>query len=493
MERTWIPSKDLKDFTSARYTAIISDLHLCEAEPVNRKYPLWKKYKTRQFFFDTDFRDFLAEIEKLAKGEPIELIFNGDTFDFDSVTKTPKDPPYRLSRIEKTMGLFSQSDKSVFKIKTILNDHPIFMNSLRDFVGRGHRIVFVIGNHDLEMIWPDVQRIITKAICPRPELQENVRFCEFFYISNQDTLVEHGHQYDPYCRAEDPIHPFVLRYNRIETKIPFGNLACRYMINAMGFFNPYTESNYIMSVREYARFFFRYIARAQPLLILTWLRGATLTMAHTLRDRLRVPLKDPMVVEERIEEIARRSNSKARVVRELRELAVPSAASQPFQIARELWLDRAVIVLLFFLLCFQGLILVKQVFELSFFWLFIPLLLFTPFFIFYSASFQSKVASFKEPKENILATAGYLTGTRRVVYGHTHIVRHEIIGPIEHLNSGTWSPAFKDVDSTQIMELKTFVWLSPQEPSGDRRAQMYMIKRGKVRPFLYNSGRQRPA
>src|SRR5690606_20716143 len=126
-----------------------------------------------------------------------------------------------------------------------------------------------------------------------------------------------------------PIHPFVLRYNRLEIKIPFGNLACRYMINAMGFFNPYTESNYIMTVKEYARFFFRYIARAQPLLILTWMRGATLTLLHTIRDRLRVPLKDPLVVEERIEEIAARANTKPRVVRELKELAVPSAASQP--------------------------------------------------------------------------------------------------------------------------------------------------------------------
>jgi UDP-2,3-diacylglucosamine pyrophosphatase LpxH len=343
VERTWIPQKNIKDFTFARYTAVISDLHLCEAEPVNRKHPLWKKYKTRQFFFDTTFRDFLSQIEEMAKGEAIELIFNGDTFDFDSVTKVPENPPFQISRIERSRGMFTQSDKSVFKMRTILGDHPIFVNALRDFIGRGHRVVFIIGNHDLELIWPDVQRVLLKIICPRPELADNIRFCEFFYISNQDTLVEHGHQYDPYCRAEDPIHPFVLRYNRLEIKIPFGNLACRYMINAMGFFNPYTESNYIMTVKEYARFFFRYIARAQPLLILTWMRGATLTLLHTIRDRLRVPLKDPLVVEERIEEIAARANTKPRVVRELKELAVPSAASQPFQIAQELWLDRALI------------------------------------------------------------------------------------------------------------------------------------------------------
>jgi len=46
-------------FKSATFTAIVSDLHLCEEEPVNLKFPLWKKYKTKEFFFDDVFEQFL--------------------------------------------------------------------------------------------------------------------------------------------------------------------------------------------------------------------------------------------------------------------------------------------------------------------------------------------------------------------------------------------------------------------------------------------------
>ena len=54
-----IYSIDEVDFSKATYTAIVSDLHLCEAEPESSKFPLWKKYKTREFFFDSQFRVFL--------------------------------------------------------------------------------------------------------------------------------------------------------------------------------------------------------------------------------------------------------------------------------------------------------------------------------------------------------------------------------------------------------------------------------------------------
>ena len=84
------------------------------------------------------------------------------------------------------------------------------------------------------------------------------------------------------------------------------------------------------------------------------------------------------------------------------------------------------------------------------------------------------VSSFKEPDERILTTSSAIARVHRVVYGHTHIVRHEMIGPVEHLNSGCWSPAFLDVECTKAVGQKTFVWL---EPEGEgRRAQVLMFK-----------------
>lgn len=462
----------LKDFSSAKYTAVISDLHMCEAEPVHPKFPLWKKYKTRAFFFDHVFADFLRHIIDMAAGGEVELVLNGDIFDFDSVMALPEEPPFRVNWLEKKRGLYPEEEKSVFKIDRILDDHSEWLEALRWFLLCGHRVVFVIGNHDLELHWPRVQQRILERLNLTDAYRDNVRFCEWFYISNGDTLIEHGNQYDPYCLCVDPVHPYVRRYNKVDIRLPFGNVACRYMINGMGFFNPHVDSNYIMTVSEYVRFFLKYMMRAQPLLIWTWFWGAFVTLVQSLEDALLPALRDPLRIEDRTNQIAVKANATPRMVRELKELFVNPATHRPLILARELWLDRAFLILLGLLGLFQIFLFIKQVYDISFFWMFIPVLLLVPFFLFYSRSIRSNVHLFKEPQEDILALTSAITHTRRVVYGHTHQVRHEVIGAVEHLNPGSWSPAFEDVECTKPTGQKTFIWIEPAA-NGTREAHVY--------------------
>ncbi len=70
-------------------TFIVSDMHLSEAQEVDPERPLWMAYKYREFFIDDDFARFLDYIQEQAD-EPIELILNGDIFDFDNVTIHPR-------------------------------------------------------------------------------------------------------------------------------------------------------------------------------------------------------------------------------------------------------------------------------------------------------------------------------------------------------------------------------------------------------------------
>lgn len=457
------------DFSRATHTAIVSDLHLCEAEPINPRFPLWKKFKTREFFFDEDFADFLQTLEEKSGGEPVELILNGDIFDFDSVLALPEKPTFRISWLERKRGLFPRAERSRFKIQKILQDHPNFVRALRDFVLRNHRVVFVIGNHDIELHFPEVRNEIFSALALPEEAQPRVRFCEWFYLSNQDTLIEHGNQYDPYCVCEDPINPLIRGSHFVSLKLPFGNLACRYIMNGMGFFNPHVDSNYIMGMKEYVTIFLRYMARAQPLLILTWFWGAVVTLLHSFTDRLRSPIRNPLGIEDRVLEIARKANAEPRMVRELKELFAAPAASHPFLLLRELWLDRALFIFIVFFLIFQLMTFIRSVYEISFFWAFIPLFLFLPFFLFYSKSITSHVSGYKEPDERVLAMAGAITKTKRIVFGHTHHARHEMIGPVEHLNSGCWSPAFLDIECTKPVGQKHYVWIAPDEEKNDLR------------------------
>lgn len=471
-------SKPEHDFKMASHTAIISDLHLTEAEPVNLRFPLWKKFKTKQFFYDDVFEAFLRHLEEKAQGSPVELILNGDIFDFDSVLRLPDEPVFHVAWLERHRGLFPIEERSRFKIEVILNDHSEFVQALAEFIKRGNRVVFVLGNHDLELHFPEVQNEILRHLNLPVEKVSQVRFVEWFYISNQDTLVEHGNQYDPYCMCEDPINPFVRGYNFISLKLPFGNLACRYIMNGMGFFNPHVDTNYIMSLPEYIRFFFKYVARAQPGLVFTWFWGSVVTLLHSFFDRLAAPIRNPLKIEDRVALIAARANAEPRMVRELKELFVAPAASSPFLLARELWLDRAFIIFIAFFLIFQLMVFVRSVFEISFFWAFIPLFALLPFFLFYSKSVASLVSSYKEPDERVLSMASAITKVKRIVFGHTHHVRHEMIGSVEHLNSGCWSPAFLDVECTDPLDQKTFVWISPTE-SGGRQADVFKFVDGK--------------
>lgn len=466
------------DFSEAKFTAIISDLHLCEAQPVNLKFPLWKKFKTRPFFFDDVFDQFLHHIEEKSQGQPIELILNGDIFDFDSVLSIPEEPVFYVNWLERHRGLYPKSEKSTYKMSVILRDHAAFVSSLREFILRGHRAVFVIGNHDLELHYPEVQQEVLHSLNLPDDKRGSVRFVEWFYVSNKDTLIEHGNQYDPYCMCEDPVNPFVRGYNYVTLKLPFGNLACRYIMNGMGFFNPHVDSNYIMSMKEYIVFFLKYIWRAQPGLILTWFWGALVTLYYSFVDRLASPIRNPLKIEDRVLNIAEKSNADPRMVREMKELFVAPAASSPFLLARELWLDRAFFIFIAFFLIFELFVFIRSVFDISFFWAFIPLFLLVPFFLFYSKSVTSLVSSYKEPDDRVLAMASAITKTSRIVYGHTHHTRHEIIGSVEHLNSGCWSPAFLDVECTKPIDQKTFVWISPGEGL-HRQAELFKFADGK--------------
>ena len=104
--------------------------------------------------------------------------------------------------------------------------------------------------------------------------------------------------------------------------------------------------------------------------------------------------------------------------------------------------------------------------------MFIPLFLAVTFFVFYAKSIISDVSTVKEPSEWILSVSSRIARVKRVIYGHTHIPRHEIYGDIEHLNSGCWSPAFLDVECTKPFGKKTFVWIEENLDQKTRSAQL---------------------
>ncbi|NDG85072.1 MAG: hypothetical protein EBX52_08555, partial [Proteobacteria bacterium] len=278
----------------ALHTIVLSDIHLADAELGVPGKSLWKRYKRPKFFIDQSFRRLLDHIQGEAGDEPVELVLNGDIFDFDSVMRLPLHTSLHLSWLEKKRGLHPEEEKSRFKMEVILQDHPVFVMALGEFIRRGHTVVFVIGNHDMELHWPLVQREVLKSLHLTEEEEKRVRFCEWFYVSNGDTAIEHGNQYDDYCVSMNPIHPFIKKGRKIMVRLPFGNIAGRYMINGMGLFNPHVESSFLMDLPQYFNFFYKYALRVQPLIPVTWLWGAVVSFWGAMADGLLPAMRDPL-------------------------------------------------------------------------------------------------------------------------------------------------------------------------------------------------------
>lgn len=456
----------MKENKKAQNTIVVSDLHLSTCEPSNPKRPLWKKFRQRDFFFDELFLKFLHKLCKTIENE-IELVFNGDTFDFDSVTNIPQSPRFRINPIERLRGLNSSEPKSVYKIIKILNDHPVFIGALADFLRKGHRVVFIVGNHDLELHWHSVREIIFERLGIKKTAQSKLIFANWFYLSNGDTLIEHGQQYDSYSMNPNPLNPFIKVRSDVRVKIAFGNLAHRFMMNGMGYFNPHLDHLYIMSFWEYIRVFFKFMIFKQPFLIYTWFFGAMATLFFSFRDGFLPTLADPLTISERVSKIARKANVNPGLVYKMREHHAHPIIMHPLKLLRELWLDRAFVffIIAFLLIQITGFL---KIINISLFFM-IPVILAMAGLFFYYLQIGSKriIPPSSTIGNRYIKLAAKIISVKRVVLGHTHIPKHKLIGDVEYLNSGFWSGAFYDIECKKPARNKTFVWIR-----GKRRGRL---------------------
>jgi UDP-2,3-diacylglucosamine pyrophosphatase LpxH len=298
-----------------------------------------------------------------------------------------------------------------------------------------------------------------------------LRFCAWFAISGEDTLVTHGNQLDPYCLCHDPLHPFIVTGGITRVRLPFGEYASKYLSNGIGWFNPHVESTYVKSPLEWFWFFYNHVVRQQPLILFTWLWSSVTALWDSLRDGVRPALRDPLTLDERVEAVARAAKTSPKVVRALQEVRAHPAVFNPLKVARELWLDR------FFLLLAIAVGSVQAISTLHFFagvsgwWMVAIMAILVPPFFFYTARVDSDV---HEVSANIRKRMGLLariTKTDKIVMGHTHHALHETISGLDYANTGHWAPGFSDVECTTPDGVRGFTWIRP-DGAGSRTMEL---------------------
>lgn len=172
-----------------RVKIVVSDMHL----GFGRTMPDGQVNNLEDFISDQAFADLL---EFYRTGEyvdaEVELILNGDIFEGLAVT------------LEEPDADMITASKSVAKIERILEGHPRVVRALRLFaVDERRQVTFIVGNHDQDLLWEEVQALLLDQIHPQ------TRFIQGAYVFD-GVHIEHGHYHEAHNRV-DPHKMFLTR------------------------------------------------------------------------------------------------------------------------------------------------------------------------------------------------------------------------------------------------------------------------------------------
>ena len=165
---------------------VISDLHLADSHSIFEGFGDLQQSALEGLLSAASTNGFTDN------ADDVELIINGDCFEFLFMEPHEKQgityPATALSKLER-----------------VIDGHRPFFDALQHFISKtGRHVTFIIGNHDVELAFKDVQERISEVICIESELKKRVNFCHsYFYRPSPDVHIEHGNQYDFWNRITD--------------------------------------------------------------------------------------------------------------------------------------------------------------------------------------------------------------------------------------------------------------------------------------------------
>ncbi len=136
---------------------------------------------TDDFISDNTFVEFINELR--SRKHPVDLVLNGDTFDFLKC-------PY-FKKGKATYPRHISLDISLQKLQSMYKAHTPFFTALAEFVkDKKNALYFIYGNHDMDLEFPEVKKEIRTLLKNR----SNVHFK--MYYQQHKVYAEHGHEYD---------------------------------------------------------------------------------------------------------------------------------------------------------------------------------------------------------------------------------------------------------------------------------------------------------
>lgn len=145
----------------------------------------------------------------------LDLVFNGDTFDFLKVD------------IGGTFPHLIDEYIALTKLSRVSHAHADFFTTIERFLGYGNqprRVHFIVGNHDMELLFPRIQGRIIDLCGGSGQI-----FFPGFQLTIRDLYIEHGNQRDTLF-AVDPNTVFIEHESRNVLRLPWATVT---LLNAI--------------------------------------------------------------------------------------------------------------------------------------------------------------------------------------------------------------------------------------------------------------------
>ncbi len=218
------PAERLKQ----KYRLVVSDFHLGKG----RYFRDGTQNILEDFIYDREFSEFLNYYRsgQFADAE-VELVLNGDILN--------------LLQID-TWGVHTHliTERSVTRaVQKITAGHPEFFQALRRFgAAPGHSITYIVGNHDVGMLWNGPRKVFAEAC------GTEVKFFDVAYVKD-GIYIEHGQQHESFARV-DMQRPFVKRgLPEPVLSLPWGSLFVAIMMPSLK-----QERAHVDKVRPFSTF-----------------------------------------------------------------------------------------------------------------------------------------------------------------------------------------------------------------------------------------------
>lgn len=418
---------------------MLSDVHL-GSDLVQHSAPWTAHRLAAPLPIDHELATMLEHYQKNADPErPWKLVLAGDVIDLVGMSISPDEADaLELTDDERRHGLGGSRRGSAIKMRAVVRRHARFFTALATFVADGHHVVFVRGNHDVELYWSSVRKVFRQALVEhsdgrldRSTVKARVSFRHWFYYEEGFVYVEHGHQYDETCAYHhvlaplSPDDPERLSYS-------FSDILLRYIVRPTRGLSSDGHENQSMldylrmaismglwGCAELAYRFFRAIGR----MFKAW-RAHTSERVHAIRQEH----------ERQMHRVAQRLRLSIDQVRAIASFGATPVTGGFFRITRSVFLDGLVAIATVGLtLLIVGLFDLVPVAYLPLLALAIgvPLLLWMK-----SSTVFDPGTSLTEGARKVAS----LLPARFIVMGHTHVPKAlEIVDGVTYFNLGFWA------------------------------------------------------